>query len=187
VRANRETRKADPVTIDVQARVLDAPAGDVSARSSSNDNRVAHCRALVSKKAVLAAGAAIIPVPGLDIAADVALLMGLIEEINQHFGLSQAQIEALAPSKKALAYKAITMVGSTLIGSKITQGLILSALKIVAGRVAGKQVSKFVPIAGQALAAALAYSAMRHVCFRHIDECARVSHELLRLESKPAS
>jgi hypothetical protein len=127
-----------------------------------------------------------IPVPGLDIATDVVLLMGLIDEINTKFGLSQAQVESLSPGKRALAYKAITMVGSTLIGSKITQGLILSALKVVAGRIAGKQVTKWVPIAGQALAAGLAYSALRYVCYQHIDDCARVSRELLRLEHSSA-
>lgn len=148
------------------------------ARPTAVDPRVAACRKLVSRKAILSAGAALVPIPGLDIAADIALLTQLIDQINQRFGLTEAQIESLSPSKRALAYKAIQMVGSTLIGSSITRDLILVALRKVAKRLTTQQVAKYVPIAGQALSAALAYGAMRYVCNQHIADCARVAAQL---------
>ena len=50
----------------------------------------------------VSAGAELVPVPlpGLDVAADVALLTQLIPAINREFGLTPAQIEALSPTTK---------------------------------------------------------------------------------------
>jgi uncharacterized protein (DUF697 family) len=143
---------------------------------------VADCRRMVSRKAMLSAGASLVPIPGLDVAADVVLLMRLFAQINERFGLSEAQVEALAPDKRVLVYKAITAVGSTLVGSSITRQLVLKVLGSVSQRLAGRQLTRFVPLAGQAVSAVLAYSAMRYVCNQHIDDCARVVG-LLRLGS----
>ncbi len=133
---------------------------------------------MVSRKALLAAGAAVVPIPGLDVAADVALLMRLIDQINTRFGLSEGQIESLSPSKKALVFKGVKMVGSSLIGSQMSRQLMLKVLSSVGVRFTTKQVTKYIPIAGQALSAALAYSAMRYVCNQHIADCARVAAQL---------
>lgn len=145
---------------------------------------VADCRRMVSRKALLSAGASLLPIPGLDVAADVVLLMRLFAEINERFGLSEAQVEALAPDKRVLVYKAITAVGTTLVGSSITRQLVLRVLGGVSQRLAGRQVTRLVPLAGQAVSAVLGYTAMRYVCNQHIDDCARVVG-LLRLDAAP--
>lgn len=150
------------------------------------DPRVLACRQMVTRKALLAAGAALVPIPGLDIAADVALLMRLLHQINERFGLTQAQIEALSPDRKALAFKAMTTVGSTLVGSAITRQLVIQVLQRVGVRLTAKQLARYVPLAGQALSAALAYSAMRYVCHQHINDCARVA-SVLALPSSSSS
>ena len=142
------------------------------------DPRIARCRKLVTRKALLAAGAALVPIPGLDVAADVALLTQLIGRINLEFGLTEAQIEALAPSRRALVYKGIQLVGSSLIGSSITRDLVLVLLRQVSTRLTAQQVSKYIPLAGQAASATLAYVAMRYVCNQHIADCAKVSAQL---------
>lgn len=145
---------------------------------------VADCRRMVSRKAMLSAGVSVVPVPGLDVAADVVLLMRLFSQINARFGLSEAQVEALAPDKRVLVYKAITAVGSTLVGSSITRQLVLRVLSGVSQRLAGRQLARFIPVAGQAASAVMAYAAMRYVCNQHIDDCARVVG-MLRLEAAP--
>ncbi|MEN9843913.1 MAG: hypothetical protein RLZZ612_1742 [Pseudomonadota bacterium] len=142
------------------------------------DPRIAECRRLVSRKALWSAGASLVPIPGLDIAADVAVLMSLLQQINERFGLTQAQIEALSPDRKALAFKAMTTVGSGLIGSAITRELVLRVLRTVGVRLTAKQMTRYIPLAGQALSAALAYSAMRYICYQHINDCARVASML---------
>lgn len=141
----------------------------------ATDPRVAECRRMVSRQALVSAGISVVPIPGLDVAADVALLMRLIQQINQRFGLSEAQVEALSPSHRALAFKAITAVGSTLVGSAITRALVLQVLRTVGVRFTAKQMARYVPLVGQAVSATLAYSAMRYVCNRHIEDCARVA------------
>src|SRR5690349_16582652 len=52
-----------------------------------------HCRRLVTKRALLAAGVAALPVPGLDWLTDVGVLVKVLPEVNQAFGLTEDQIE----------------------------------------------------------------------------------------------
>lgn len=146
--------------------------------TSTADPRIEKCRERVAKKAIWSAGVSLIPIPGLDIAADVTLLRQLIQEINQIFGLTEAQIEALSPSRKAITFKAMQMVGSSLIGSALTKELILQLLRSVGVRFTSKQIAKYVPIAGQAVSAVLSYTAMRYVCNQHIDDCVRVAAQV---------
>ena len=51
------------------------------------------CRRLVTQRALLAAGVAAVPVPGIDWITDVGMLLKVIPEINQKFGLTPEQIE----------------------------------------------------------------------------------------------
>jgi uncharacterized protein (DUF697 family) len=140
-----------------------------------------YCRALVTRRALVAAGAAAVPLPGVDVAADFALLARVIPEINAAFGLSAQQIEQLSPQRRVAVYKAITAVGGAMIGRVITQELIIHALKLVGVRITVKQATKYVPVAGQALSAALSFTALRYVCNLHIEQCMAVSKQLLQL------
>ncbi len=127
----------------------------------------------------MAAGVAIVPVPGIDWLTDVAVLAKLIPDINHAFGLTPAQVERLAPDRRLVVYKAISAGGSMLIGKLVTRELVLQALKLVGVRLTTQQAAKYVPIAGQAISAALTYSALRYVCEQHIRQCVAVSKQLL--------
>jgi uncharacterized protein (DUF697 family) len=145
------------------------------------------CRSLVKRRAMMAAGVAAIPIPGLDWVTDIGVLLKLIPDINRAFGLTEAQIERLAPDRRLAVYKAISAGGSMLVGKLITRDLILRALRIVGVRLTTQQAAKFVPIAGQALSAALTYSALRYVCEQHIRQCMDVSRQLMIGTAKPVS
>ena len=136
-------------------------------------------RARLTKTAALASAASIIPLPGIDIAVDAGALIKLIPEINREFGLTPAQIEQLSPNKQLIIYKAIIVVGGAMIGKLITRELVIEALKAIGVRLTVKQLVKYVPIAGQALSAAIGFAAMQYVGRQHIRECARVV-ELVR-------
>jgi uncharacterized protein (DUF697 family) len=138
------------------------------------------CRAMVKRRALLAAGVAAIPVPGLDWVTDVGILVSLLPRINQEFGLSTEQIERLAPDRRIVVYKAISAGGGMLIGRVVTRELVMWMLRLVGVRLTTQQAAKFVPIAGQAVSAALTYSALRYVCEQHIRQCMEV-HRLLAL------
>jgi len=150
------------------------------------DSVVRHCRRMVSRGATMAAGVAIVPVPGIDWLTDVAVLAKLIPDINHAFGLTPAQVERLAPDRRLVVYKAISAGGSMLIGKLVTRELVLQALKLVGVRLTTQQAAKYVPIAGQAISAALTYSALRYVCEQHIQQCVAVSKQLLLAAPAPA-
>lgn len=140
---------------------------------------VRHCRKMVSRRAMVAAGVAAVPIPGIDWVTDVAVLMKLIPDINRAFGLTPAQIERLAPDRRVTVFKAVSAGGSMLIGKMVTRELVTKALRIVGVRLTAQQAAKFVPFAGQAVSAALTYSSLRYVCEQHIQQCVSISRQLL--------
>jgi hypothetical protein len=144
------------------------------------------CKSMLTKRAVASASVSIIPLPGLDIATDVGLLMQLIPEINRQFGLTPEQIERLKPHRKVVVYKAIVAFGGAFIGRVVTHELIMATLKSVGLRLTLKQASKYLPIAGQALSAVLSFGAMRYVGVQHISDCARVAAQVLGEEKHMA-
>lgn len=134
----------------------------------------ARSRKRLTKTAAFASAAAIIPLPGIDIAVDAAALLKLIPEINREFGLTPEQIEQLSPNKQLIVYKAIVSIGGAMVGKLITRELVIEALKAVGVRLTVKQATKFIPLAGTALSAAIGFAAMQYVGRQHIKECARV-------------
>lgn len=143
------------------------------------DSIRADCRTMVKKRAFASSGAVFIPVPGVDIAADVTLLLELLPAVNRKFGLTPEQIDELNPQLKSLLYGIIKKTGSTLVGQLITKQLILVALKKVGVRMVAKQVLKYIPFAGQAAAAVLSGAAMMYVGNIHVDECYEVAKKAL--------
>jgi len=136
------------------------------------------CRRLVTQRALLAAGVAAVPLPGIDWLTDIGVLLKVIPEINQKFGLTAEQIERLAPDRRVAVFKAVSAGGSVLIGRLVTRDVVLAVLKTVGVRLTTKQAAKVVPIAGQAVSAALTFSALKYVCEQHIRQCIHVSRQL---------
>lgn len=136
------------------------------------------CKSMVTKRAGLSAGAAVIPIPGIDIGADVSLLVEMIPAINRQFGLTPEQINGLDPQVQKILLVAISSVGSGLIGRYVTKELVLQVLKRIGIRLATKSAAKFIPILGQALAAGISFGAMRMVGNSHVDDCYEVAKRL---------
>lgn len=143
------------------------------------DAVVKHCRRLVTKRAVVAAGVSMVPIPGVDWITDVAVLMKLIPEINRAFGLTLEQIERLAPDRRLVVYKTISAGGGMLVGRLVTRELIMKLLRVVGVRLTTQQAAKYVPIAGQAVSAALTFSSLKFVAEQHIQQCVSVSKQLM--------
>ena len=136
------------------------------------------CRKLVTQRALVAAGVAMVPVPGLDWLTDVGVLIKLLPEINRAFGLTPEQIERLAPDRKLVVYKAISAGSGVLGGRVVTRELVIQLLKVVGVRLTTQQAAKFVPIAGQAVSAMLTFGALKYVCEQHIRQCQAVARQL---------
>lgn len=132
-------------------------------------------RKLLHRRAVVAAAASAVPLPGLDWAVDAALLSRLIPAINTRFGLAPEQIDRLGPDKRHAVQKAITMVGSAMIGKFISKELVLRLAQTVGLRMGAKQAARYVPLAGQVISAALGYSVLRYLGEEHLKDCVRVA------------
>jgi len=132
---------------------------------------------LLHKRALLAGAASAIPVPGLDWAVDAAMLSKLIPEINKEFGLTPEQLDSLNPLKREQVQKAVTLVGSVLIGKLISRDLVIKAATKIGMRLTTKQLAKYVPFAGQIVAATVGYAAIRYLGEEHMKDCIRVAQK----------
>jgi hypothetical protein len=138
------------------------------------DEAIKRSKRIVTKRAAVASAASLVPIPGLDIAVDIAAVMKLIPEINREFGLTPEQISILSPGRQLLIYKSIVAAGSLMIGKLMTKEIAIEVLKTVGVRMSVKQAGKYVPVAGQALSVALGFAAMKYVGHQHIKDCRRV-------------
>ncbi|WP_309679668.1 hypothetical protein [Polaromonas sp.] len=138
---------------------------------------VKRSRKLLNKRAIVAAAASAVPVPGLDWAVDAAMLSKLIPEINKEFGLTPAQLDQLDPTKREQVQKAVTLVGSVLIGKLISRDLVIKAATKIGMRLTTKQLAKYVPFAGQIVAATVGYAAIRYLGEEHMKDCVRVARQ----------
>lgn len=148
---------------------------DLAAGNAAIERAIRRSRALLHRRALVAGVASTVPVPGLDWAVDAALLSRLIPQISGEFGLLPDQIDRLTPAQRERIQKAVTMVGTVLIGKLITRDLILRAAQTVGVRLTAKQAARYVPLAGQAAAAVMGYTAIRYLGEQHIRDCVRVA------------
>lgn len=148
---------------------------------------VRRSRKMLHRRALMAAAAGAVPVPGLDWAVDAALLSRLIPAINAEFGLTPEQIDRLDPRQRDQVQKAVTMVGSVLVGKFITRDLVLKAATTVGLRLTAGQAAKYVPLAGQAVSAVLGYTAIRFLGEEHLKDCVRVARHAQLALPAPAS
>lgn len=138
------------------------------------------CRVMVRRRAVSSGGLTLIPLPGVDIAGDVSMLLQLIPAINRKFGLTPEQIDELDTGPKVLIYAMLKKVGADLVGRAITRQLVLAAMKKVGVRIAAKQLLKYIPFAGQAAATALSMTAMMYLGNAHVDACFEIARATIK-------
>lgn len=142
------------------------------------------CRAMVKRRALMLAGVALVPVPGIDLLADIGALKDVIPRINRRFGLTPEMIGQLDERKRSTVHEMIRKVGADFVGKSVTRRLILAALARMGKRAVAKRTVKFFPLAGQTLAAAWSYSTMMMVGNAHVDACYRIVKEAMRREAE---
>ena len=174
------TPRPEPTEWEVVPGVAGDGRGDLQAVA-------ARCRRKVTKRALFAAGVAAVPIPGIDWLTDLGVLVRLLPQISAEFGLTPEQIERLAPDRRVVVYKAISAGGGLLVGRVVTQDLVLRLVRLVGVRLTAQQAAKYVPLAGQAVSAALTFTALKFVCEQHIQQCLAVARELQRLPAPQAA
>ncbi|MDK9718009.1 MAG: hypothetical protein OEL57_08885 [Trichlorobacter sp.] len=137
------------------------------------------CRTMVTRRALVSGAAVLVPLPGGDLLADVGMLMQLLPRINVRFGLSPEQVEELSPKLKIMAFDLTKRLGSRLIGKAVTTSLVTSLVTKMGARVGVKSVARFVPLVGQAAAAAISISMMRYIGNQHVEACYQLACQLV--------
>jgi hypothetical protein len=64
-----------------------------------------------------------------------------------------------------------------LVGKFITRDLIIKVVTKIGVRLTGKELAKYVPLAGQIIAAAIGYGAIRYFGEEHMKDCIRVARQ----------
>jgi uncharacterized protein (DUF697 family) len=149
----------------------------MAAEDADMQAAVKRSRKMLHKRALLAGAVSAVPVPGLDWVVDAATLTKLIPEINKEFGLTPQQLASLSPKKREQVHNAVTLVGSVLIGKLISKELVVAAATKIGMRLTTKQLAKYVPFAGQIVAATVGYAAIRYLGEEHMKDCIRVAQK----------
>lgn len=156
---------------------------DVAASLAELDRVRADCHRLVTRRATWSAGAAVIPLPGLDVGTDLAILLKLLPTINERFGLTPQQVDQLDVESKRLVMVFAGSVGSLLIGRLVTREVVLKMLMKMGVRITTAGIVKFVPLLGQALSASLSFGAMKLLGDKHVEDCYEVARRTLLARS----
>ncbi|TDM41987.1 DUF697 domain-containing protein [Macrococcoides goetzii] len=147
-----------------------------------NESDLIDCRErsekLIHNKSLMSSAAAVVPIPGIDVTADMKLMTDIIEEINAIYGLSHKQVSGYTDEMKQKIVFSAAKTGSDFIGKKITKGLVAVLFKTLLRREVLKQ-SKWVPVIGQAVSGTISYYMMQRLGKAHIEKCEKVARELM--------
>ncbi|UBH09386.1 DUF697 domain-containing protein [Macrococcus armenti] len=133
---------------------------------------------MLHNKSLMSSAAAVVPIPGLDVTADLKLMTDIIENINKEYGLSHKQVSGYTDDIKQKIVFSAAKSGSDFIGKKVTKGFVAVVFKMMLRREALKQ-SKWVPVIGQAVSGTISYYMMKKLGEKHIEKCERVARELM--------
>ena len=145
------------------------------------------CRRMVTKRAAISAGAAVVPVPGADLVADVGILRKMLPAISERFGLREDQVDKMDASRAQQVLAIAASMGNNVIGRAVSKRVVIALLRRVGIRVATASVARYVPFIGSAVAATISFGAMKLAGNAHIDDCYATAKTLAGLDTPTIS
>ncbi len=136
------------------------------------------CQKLVKKRAKYSAGVAIIPIPFFDVAVDAGMLTQLLPNISERFGLIEGRESAVDLESREIHWNALKDRTVDFAGLMATRGIVKKTIQGFGGRIAAKQVTKFVPLGGQLVAATIGYTIFKKIANDHIEECYKLAKDI---------
>lgn len=133
---------------------------------------------LVKKHAWISAGAAIIPIPFFDVVADVSNLSILLPKINEKFGLAAEQITLYDMKTRQIHWDELRKRGIEFVGLVGARTVAKQGLSGIASKVLTKQVTKFIPLGGQIIAASLGYIVLKKIALEHVEESYKLAKQV---------
>ncbi len=129
------------------------------------------CEALVKSRAKYSAGAAMLPIPFVDVAIDAGMLTQLLPEISERFGLISGRESAIDLESRDVHWHEVKDRAIDFAGLMATRGVVKKTVQGFGGRIVAKQVTKFIPLGGQLVAATMGYMIFKKIATDHINEC----------------
>ncbi|RXZ82453.1 hypothetical protein EBB07_10290 [Paenibacillaceae bacterium] len=151
----------------------------LSAKAYSMDHLAAKraaCEKMVYKFAGVAAANGLNPIPGVNIGVDISIMMKLFTDLRKSYGLSDEKVNKLIPS--------LLPLGKQVLEFSSKEGIIM-LLKRYSGKETGRQLGRFVPIIGQAIAAAAGFGMTLAAGRSYLNDCHRLAEQILAEELKP--
>jgi uncharacterized protein (DUF697 family) len=137
------------------------------------------CRKMVTRRSLMSAGAAVVPIPGADIVADVALLASMLPDISRRFELDHDQVAKLEPHLAQRVFVLASSMGNSFIGRIVTKRLVVAVLRRVGVRLAAASAAKYVPLLGSAVAGTISFAALKLTGNTHVEDCYRTAAALI--------
>ncbi|MCU4338292.1 hypothetical protein [Acinetobacter dispersus] len=142
------------------------------------------CLELAKKRAYWSAGAAIVPIPFFDVVVDLGMLTQVIPDINARFGLAPEHISVYDPETKKIHWDELRKRGFEFSGFVVARTAMKKSFNGFFTKIATKQVTKFIPLGGQLVAASLGYFMMRKITEAHVQDCYNLAK---RIQKKTVS
>lgn len=136
------------------------------------------CAALVKKRARVSAGVAVVPVPFFDVAVDAGMLTQLLPDISERFGLVEDRQGAIDLESRKVHWKELKNRTVDFAGLMATRGIVKKTIQGFGGRIAAKQVTKFIPLGGQLVAATMGYTIFKKIANDHVEECYKLAKQI---------
>lgn len=135
---------------------------------------------IIKLRSWLAAANGINPIPGLDIAADIAILKNLSTEIQELYGLDEDSLSVISKRIGASPKAGAVKIGAAKFSSKfvVKEGIAL-LLKKLAPRIATKEIAKYIPFIGQAAAAGIGYKLTHSFGEDLLEDANSIAQEIL--------
>lgn len=148
-------------------------------------DRIRHdCRRMVTTRSIAAAAAAVVPIPGADLIADLGLLATMLPKVSAAFELDHDSVAKLPPDIAQRVLLVAASLGNNVIGRMVTKKIAIGLLRRVGLRVATASVARFVPVIGSAIGASVGFGAMKLAGDAHVEDCYRTARAML--ENAPA-
>lgn len=132
------------------------------------------CGKMISKKALMSALNALNPIPGVDIAVNVGIILSLFKEIREDYGLTDEILKDKTLKQYAPFINNILNYG--------TKSGLLQVLGNVAGKETIAKFSKYIPIVGQVISGGIGYKILIYVGGEYLEDCHKVAEAILEKE-----
>lgn len=133
------------------------------------------CKHKVTIAALAAAVNGVNPIPVVNTAVDVSIILRLFREIAETYGLTDDFLEQLSNDANSHISSAANSIIKTLTVNGIN--FLLSSM---AGKVAVSSLARYIPFIGQAISASIGYALVSNAGKVYLDRCHNLAEEILK-------